>query len=118
MHKSHAWASVNRFHRARRRHAGPRFGRSDANHGEIVSRLRLFPGLSVFETQDVGGGFPDLVVAFGGHNFMFEIKRPGHEGELTENERDFHARWRGQVAIVTSSDQVLNAVGYPDWEPS
>ena len=103
--------------RPRRRHAGPRYSRADSNHVEVASRLRLHPGVSVFEAQDVGGGFPDLVVGWRARTFLFELKRPGHENELTANERAFHERWRGHAAIATSVEQILDAIGYPDYRP-
>ena len=103
--------------RSRRRHAGPRYSRSDSNHVEIASRLRLHPGVSVWETQDVGGGFGDVVVGYAGRNWMFEIKRPGHEGELTAAENLFRERWHGHYAVVSSVEQILDGIGYPDYRP-
>ncbi len=102
----------------RRRRAGPRFGKVDKNHNDICRRLRLFPGILVFETPDVGGGFGDVVVAnvLNGMMKIVEIKQPGKEYELTQNEVVFHERW-GQFCMVASRVRdILDALEYPDYE--
>ncbi len=102
----------------RRRRAGPRFGKVDKNHNDICRRLRLFPGILVFETSDVGGGFGDCVVAnvLSGKMLIVEIKQPGKEHELTQNEIVFHERW-GQFCMVASRVRdILDALEYPDYE--
>ena len=82
--------------------------RKDDNQTIIVSAFRQF-GASVFETHQVGGGFPDIVVGFRGKNYLIEIK-DGEKCEsrrpLTPAEIEFHAAWRGRVEIIKSVEEV------------
>lgn len=99
-----------------RRRAGPRYTKKDANHDDICRRLRLFPGILVFETVDVGGGFGDCVVAnmLSGKILIIEIKGKGKEHELTKNEVVFHERWRQFTMVASSVRAILDALEYPD----
>lgn len=84
-------------------------GRTDANQAAIVSALRQ-AGCSVWVTSSLGGGFPDLVVADrNGANVLLEIK--DGKGDLTPDEREFFAEWRGPVHLVRTPDEALQAVG-------
>ncbi len=62
-------------------------------------------GASVFLTHRVGGGFPDLVVGFAGHNILVECKSPG--GKLNRKERQFFENWRGQAYIIRSPEEMI-----------
>jgi hypothetical protein len=65
--------------------------RVDLNHAEIRDNLRAH-GYTVFDTHDMGGGFPDLVVQSKTHiSILVEIKRPGEE--LTAKEVVFFKEW-------------------------
>jgi hypothetical protein len=78
-----------------------RNGKSDGNQSGIVDDLRRIPGCTVAVTSSAGDGFPDLVVGFRGFNFLVEIKdpeQPKHRHELTDDQKLFHAAWKGQVA--------------------
>ncbi len=101
---------------ARRRMQGPRWTKKDANHDSICRQLRLFPGILVFETVDVGGGFGDCVVAniLSGKILIVELKARGKEHELTKNEVVFHERWRQFVMVASSARAILDALDYPD----
>lgn len=85
-----------------------RAARTDANQAEIVEALRQV-GASVVLLHQVGGGCPDIGVGFRGHTYLLEIKAEG--GRLTEDEREWHASWRGHVAVVYSVEDALRVIG-------
>lgn len=83
--------------------------RRDDNHAEIAQAFRRL-GWTVHDTSQVGGGFPDLVVANGGVNLLVEVKdgaKPPSARKLTPAEQEFHARWRGRVVVIKSVDDVV-----------
>ena len=87
--------------------------RVDGNHASIVKGLRAV-GATVRSTAMVGQGFPDILCAYRGVNYLFEIKdgaKSPSKRQLTAAEEVFHETWRGQVAIVTSLDEALAAIG-------
>ena len=79
----------------------------DANQAEIVETLRQ-TGMSVITLHRVGQGCPDLLVGFGGRNYLLEIKNK--HSDLNVPEMDFHLTWRGQVAVIRSADQALDYI--------
>ena len=81
--------------------------RTDRNQAAIVDALRAI-GCSVHCTHQLGGGYPDLCVGFGGRTFLLEIKMPG--APLTPDEVKWHMEWRGQVAVVESADDAIDVV--------
>ena len=98
----------------RRRRAGPRFIAKDATQDWFVKHLREYPGVSVFETNDVGGGFGDIVVGFRNRNMIVEIKVPGKRDELTDNEKKFRDTWTGAYMVAIIPEEVLDRMGYFD----
>jgi hypothetical protein len=82
--------------------------RVDANQAEIAQAL-VDAGCSVQRTHAMGGGFPDLVVGVRGQTFLLEVKADG--ATLNAREEAWHAEWRGHVAIVTTVEEALKAVG-------
>lgn len=54
-------------------------------------------------------GVPDIVAGYKGANYLLEVKVPGEE--LTGDQPEWHARWRGQKAVVTSPEEALKAIG-------
>lgn len=80
--------------------------RTDGNQREIVAALRA-AGRAVEIISDVGRGVPDLLVSIGGVNFLLEVKIPG--AKLTEDERRWHLAWRGNVAVVTTAQEAVDA---------
>ena len=84
----------------------------DVNHAEIVQKLRGAGCAVEPRLAQVGHGVPDLLVGFRGHNILLEVKRPEFEcrKKLTVDEQDWHDKWAGQVAIVTSFDEAMEAV--------
>lgn len=88
-----------------------RAAKVDRNQAEIVAALRK-AGYAVQILSMVGQGIPDILVgvptgkADGSNvNLLMEIKMPGET--LTPDEAEWHAAWRGQVAIVTSAEEAL-----------
>ena len=95
-----------------------RVAKVDDNHAEIVRALRDI-GCSVLSLAAVGKGSPDLLVGasigVSGRrvNFLLEIKdgaKPPSARKLTADEAQFHASWRGHLAIVESVDDALRVV--------
>ncbi|PZX29451.1 hypothetical protein C7416_104456 [Cupriavidus phytorum] len=89
-----------------------RAARVDANHSEIVKALRKI-GATVTSTAGVGGGFPDLAVGWRGMTLLLEIKdgaKPPSARQLTDDERKWHAEWRGHADVVESVEEALRAV--------
>ena len=87
--------------------------RVDANQPEIVEALRAV-GCTVQHLHTVGKGCPDLLVGRAGRNFLLEIKdgnKPPSKRKLTADEKEWHQTWTGQVIVVNSVDEALEAVG-------
>ncbi len=96
---------------ARRR---PQISKVDSNHGAIVNELRSLK-LSVTSLAKVADGCPDIAVGYAGVNLLFEIKvlegkKDPKAAALTTEEVKWHQSWLGQVAIVTSSRQVVEVM--------
>jgi hypothetical protein len=90
-----------------------RAAKVDANQAEIVSGLRKI-GATVTSTASVGNGFPDLCVGWRSMTFLLEIKdsnKPPSKRKLTADEADWHAAWRGHVAVVETLAQAIEAIG-------
>ena len=72
----------------------------------------------------MGDGFPDLVVARNGINVLVEVKdgsKPPSKQKLTKDQEEFHASWKGWIAVVTciADVEALNArvcEGYKSWK--
>lgn len=82
--------------------------RTDNNHAEVIAALRGL-GCSVWDTHESGHGSPDCVVYVNElATLLVEIKAA--KGRLTKDEAAWHARWRGQVYIVSSVDEAIALV--------
>lgn len=85
-----------------------RAAKRDANHKPVVDTFRAL-GCSVFETDRVGEGFPDLVLGMLGENILIEIKNPEtHYGRagLSGSQSAFNDGWRGaKVVVICSADE-------------
>jgi hypothetical protein len=89
-----------------------RAARTDANQQEIVKGLRQL-GCTVLDLSAVGCGCPDILVGRAGHNWLFEIKdgsKPPSARKLTMPEQAFFAMWRGNVQVVKSLDEAIDAI--------
>ena len=92
----------------------PKFAaKVDANQPGIVAGLRA-AGCTVAPAHAVGRGFPDLVVGYRGCTYLLEVKdgdKPPSARKLTPAQVDWHAAWRGHVAVVCTLDEALDAIG-------
>lgn len=87
-----------------------RAAKADDNQREIVKALRS-AGATVQLLHSVGGGCPDALVGHRGRNFVVELKdgsKPPSARKLTPDQLEWHASWRGQVAIVTTVEEALD----------
>lgn len=83
--------------------------RTDANQDLIVKALRQH-GCTVQPIHTIGKGAPDLIVGYGGSNYLIEIKdgsKPPSKQRLTEDELIWHGQWKGQVAVVASLEEAI-----------
>lgn len=82
-----------------------RYKNIDQNQPEIVELLR-FCGYEVTLLSANGGGVPDLLVAIGFLNVLFEVKMPGKK--LNEEQVKWWAKWSGEKYIVFSRSDALH----------
>lgn len=86
--------------------------RIDENQPEIVKTFRQL-GASVLILSNLGKGCPDICCGIFGKNYLFEIKngkKPPSGQKLTEKESEFFESWKGQVKIITSTEQVIEFI--------
>ena len=89
-----------------------RAAKVDNNQTEIVAALRKI-GATVQPLHAVGQGCPDILVGWRGMNTILEIKdgkKPPSARKLTEDQEKWHAAWRGQVTVVETVEQAIEAV--------
>jgi len=89
-----------------------KFARKDGNHKEIIAAFRSL-GATVFDTAQLGSGFPDCVVDMRNNNVLVEIKDgllPPSKRKLTPDELKFHAEWRGKVVIINNVDEAIELI--------
>lgn len=91
-----------------------RAAKVDRNQPEIVKALRKV-GACVQSLAAVGDGVPDLLVGFQGQTVLVEVKdgeRPKSERQLTDDQIEWHAAWRGgRCVVVGSVPEALAAIG-------
>ena len=91
-----------------------RASRRDTNHAAIQKALEQV-GCSVQDLSRVGGGCPDLAVAFRGVNYFIEIKREKSKGieggKLRATQETWLARWKGPAFVVRTAQEALEAIG-------
>jgi hypothetical protein len=88
--------------------------RIDANQSKIVKELRAL-GAIVQSLADLGDGVPDLLVAFRGRNWLFEVKdwrQPPSKRRLTPKEKQWHLSWAtaGQVSVIETTEDALKVL--------
>jgi len=92
---------VRHFRRAKR----------DGNHAAIVAALKA-RGCTVLDLSSVGGGAPDILVAFSGRMLLMEIKNPDGRDRVSANQVEWHRAWKGpKVVVVRSVEEALAATG-------
>ena len=81
----------------------------DKNQGHVVKALRQM-GADVFLLHMVGGGIPDLLVAYAGHTILIEVK-DGADKKLTPQQLELFANWKGghlfRVNSVQEAEELL-----------
>ena len=81
----------------------------DKNQGDVVKALRKM-GADVFLLHMVGGGIPDLMVAYAGHTILIEVK-DGIDKKLTPQQLTLFANWKGghlaRVNSVQEAEELL-----------
>jgi hypothetical protein len=89
-----------------------RSARSDANQRQIVDALRRV-GARVQHLHAVGGGCPDLLVAYRRRLYLLEVKTSA--GVLTEEQAAWWREWMphadGALHVVRSVNDALRAIG-------
>lgn len=90
-----------------------RAAKIDDNQPEIVGFLRKL-GASVQHLQSVGDGCPDLLVGFGGKNYLMEVKDGAKKPSarlLTRDQGRWRQAWVGQYSVVESKEDCLSVLG-------
>lgn len=83
----------------------------DANQAPIVKAL-IEAGRAVLDLSGVGGGCPDILVGWGGHMLLIEIKNPEGRDKVDPKQVDWHRTWKGTpVVVVRSVEEALAATG-------
>jgi len=77
--------------------------RRDENEPEIIDALEAIGCTVVPLDQPV-----DLLCGRGGRNILLEVKMP--KGRNTRNQTDFFAEWQGQVRVVRTPEEAIEAV--------
>jgi Holliday junction resolvase len=72
-------------------------GRTDANQSQIISALRLAGAWVEPNLSAVGGGCPDLLVAYQGYWLVIEVKTA--KGKLLQGQQRWHDQF-GEFAPV------------------
>lgn len=90
-----------------------RAAKVDANQSQIVDALRSC-GASVQPLHMVGGGVPDLLVGYRNRTALIEVKDgslPPSKRQLTPDQLDWHAAWRGgTLAVVCDVESALRVL--------
>lgn len=81
-----------------------RAAKVDNTHREIAESLRA-AGASVFGTQAVGRGFPDLVASRAGFTALVEAKTGN--GKLNPAQEKFHREWQGALIVARSGEEAV-----------
>jgi hypothetical protein len=83
-----------------------RAAKIDANQNEIVDALRAV-GASVQSLAKVGGGCPDLLVGWGGKNYLIEVK----DGSgFTPAQKTWHRDWQGKAHVANNIEEAMTII--------
>lgn len=88
--------------------------KADSNQaGIIADLLRAGCSVSIIGGANGNTGVPDLlvgrVVAGEPRCYVLEVK--AEDGRLSAAQKRWHANWRGQKAVVRTSEEAFRAVG-------
>lgn len=80
--------------------------RSDKNSSRIVDILSQC-GFFYIDTSQVGRGFTDGVVGYGGETFLVEIKNGDSPfgWKFTEDQKEFRNRWNGGEIVTLDTEE-------------
>lgn len=78
--------------------------RTDVNHKTIINAFKKL-GFSVKDLSAVGEGFPDLLIALRGNNYLIEVK--SEKGKLNDRQKKFIDTWNSPVYVIHSTDEVI-----------
>tara|TARA_R110002012_G_scaffold14850_3_gene60494 strand:+ start:2332 stop:2616 length:285 start_codon:yes stop_codon:yes gene_type:complete len=87
-----------------------KYGRTDANHTQIVKELRQL-GFSVESTASLGRGFPDLAVGKHGKTLLVEVKdpdKPPSARKLTSDEVRFFNTFGGAAIVAMTTEEIVD----------
>lgn len=85
----------------------------DSNQNEIVDALRAAGASVEPKLSRVGEGVPDLLVGIRGVTTVMEVKdgkKTASRKKLNDDEKKWHAEWRGSKFVVESIEQALAAL--------
>ena len=81
----------------------------DKNQNDVVKTLREY-GADVYLLHMVGGGIPDLLVAYEGHTILMEVK-DGVDKKLTPQQIKLFSTWKGgHLYRVNSSTEAIEVI--------
>lgn len=83
--------------------------RADGNQPQIIEAMRSI-GAVVQPLHTVGGGVPDLLVAFRNRTLVVEVKdptKPKADRQLTPAQVKWHAMWTGEKHVVETAEQAV-----------
>lgn len=86
--------------------------RKDANHNDIADCF-VSCGATVADTSQLGGDFPDMVIALCGFNVLVEVKdgsKSPSKSKLSDGQNNFMLAWRGWYVVIKSVDDALALV--------
>ena len=78
-------------------------GRTDTNHGEIVTALRSVSGVKVNSLAGVGCGCPYLLIGARGLSYLVEVKNPNKlNGNrlLNPDQQKWIREWTGSPVVI------------------
>jgi len=76
----------------------------DSNQKELCSYAKSL-GASVQYMHSVGQGFPDVIFAYEGVNYLCEIK--SEKGKLNSLQVQWFENWKGQAVVVRTKEDIL-----------
>lgn len=77
-------------------------GNPDLNEARIIRAL-VKMGCSVQRLSLVGGGCPDLLVAWGQDMVLLEVKNPKGKNRVLPSQKAWARRWKGPKPVVVES---------------
>ena len=92
----------------------PRYNaKADLTQAAIVQAVKR-AGATVQHLHTVGQGCPDLLIGYRGKNYLLECKpnigSPSAR-KLRPNQTEWHAGWKGTVAVVETPEAALAVIG-------